>query len=148
MLLQDLSYLSEAVNAALQAIDPTQYQALCNMRRAAHERNPLARSLSTIDPLVMEGRAIMYNRQTPLHLDLQDPFTAWAVLVVLGKFDKGGCMYIPRLKLRIRFLPGDLIIIRGRILPHEIEAWSGGQRISIAHFTHKSLWDVFGLTCP
>jgi hypothetical protein len=147
-LIEDLSYLSEGVNAAIKEIDPDQYEALLKMRKSAHKVNPFASSLSTIDPLVMEGRAIMYNRQTPLHPDSQDPFTAWAILVVLGKFDKGGYLSVPRLKLRIRFLPGDMIILRGRILPHEIEAWYGGQRVSIAHFTHQSLWDFYEIVCP
>jgi hypothetical protein len=96
----------------------------------------------------MEGRAIMFNRQTPLHPDRLDPFTSWAIMIALGDFQNGGDLYVPRLKLRIRFLPGDMIAIRGRILPHEVEAWSGGQRVSIAHFTHQSLWDSFGMTCP
>ena len=41
-----------------------------------------------------------------------------------------------------------MIFLRGGILPHEVEAWEGGQRVLLAHFTHKSLWDEFGHCLP
>lgn len=111
------------------------------------EKYPHARALAALDPLQMEGRAIMFNRKTPVHPDRQDPHRSWALLVTLGQCC-GGKMYIPRLNLRLRYDPGDLVAVRGKPLPHGVEAWSGGQRISIAHFTHQSLWDEFDLTCP
>jgi len=147
-LIEDLAFLSHGINAALQAVDPKQFEALVCLRDAVHVKYPYARALATLDPLVMEGRAIMFNRQTPCHLDRLDPLRGWAAMITVGLFDKGGTLWIPRLRLRIRYLPGDVILIRGRILPHEVEAWSGGQRISIAHFTHMSLWNFFGMTCP
>ena len=55
---------------------------------------------------------------------------------------------IERLRLHILYLPGNAIIICGRILPHEVEEWGPGQRISIAHFTHSSLWKSEDMTCP
>jgi hypothetical protein len=63
----------------------------------------------------MEGRAIMYNRQTP-----------------------GGDLYIPRLKLRIRYLPGDMVVLRGRILPHEVRAW-GAANFNCSLYSSKPL---------
>ncbi|KAF7335733.1 hypothetical protein MVEN_02229000 [Mycena venus] len=40
---------------------------------------------------------------------------------------------------------GTMIMVCGRILPHAIEAFSDGQRIVIAHFTHQTLWDVYSI---
>jgi hypothetical protein len=40
--------------------------------------------------------------------------------------------------------PGDIILIRGRVVPHLIEPWTDGQRIAIPHFTHSSLWRAAG----
>lgn len=62
----------------------------------------------------MEGREIMYNRQTPLHPDNSDPKRGWAILVVVGPLT-GGALYIPCLNLRLRYTDGDMIMIRGRI---------------------------------
>jgi hypothetical protein len=69
----------------------------------------------------------------------------YAGLYAAGDFKTGGHVFFPRLRLRVRLLPGDFILIRGRVLEHEIEAFDGGQRISIPHFTHTSLWRDCGL---
>jgi len=68
-------------------------------------------------------------------------------LVALGDFQGGGS-FIPRLNLRMFYQPGTIILLRGHILPHEVEVFSEGQRISIAHFTHESLWRELGLELP
>jgi hypothetical protein len=136
------------MNEVMKFVDEPQYEALKKLREEATKRLPYLAGLQASDPLFMEGRAIMFNRQTPVHPDRQDPFKAWATMITLGKFSQGGSLYIPRLKLRIRYLPGDVVAIRGRILPHEVEAWGDGQRVSIAHFTHESLWRLFGMSCP
>lgn len=146
-LLQELSLVSTRINFALENIDQHHFRCHERLQKRVHDEYPHARAINAVDPLMMEGRAIMWNRQTPLHPDRLDPAQSWAVLLVSGPF-KGGHLYIPRLKLRLRYRAGDMIFLRGGILPHEVEAWEGGQRVSIAHFTHKSLWDQFGLVLP
>ena len=60
-----------------------------------------------------------------------------------------GVIYIFYLFINCLFyVLGTLILLRGHILPHEVEAWEGGQRVCVAHFTHQSLWDQFGMKCP
>lgn len=145
-LIEQIHGCSHRVNCILEAIDPEQFTAMKKLNEAA-QTIPYVKALSAIDCLLFEGRHIIFNRQTPLHTDDLDPWTGWAILVAFGQFTKGA-MHIPRLNLRLRFQPGDIIAMRGRILPHEIEAWSGGQRVSVVHFTHKSLWDWFGIHCP
>jgi hypothetical protein len=140
--------LSRAVNALLKGIDLPQYQALKHLRSLCEKDHPFMKGMAATDPLLMEGRAIMFNRQTPAHADQQDPLTAWATMVTFGKFRTGGELCIPRLNLEIQYKPRDVVILRGRILPHEVKPWGQGQRISIAHFTHKALWNSYGLECP
>lgn len=147
-LLHDLSYLSIAVNESYHQIDPQQFKSLEKLRHLAEMQHPYLRGMSTYDPLIAEGRAIMYNRQTPNHPDRNDPLKSWACMVTLGHFTQGGELYIERLNLVIRYLPGDMIWVRGRILPHEVWEWNDGQRISIAHFTHETLWRSYGMECP
>lgn len=146
--LTEMKSLSLLVNTILEKIDKTQFEALTSLHTKISQRYAVVAALSSIDPLIMEGRAIMFNRKTPPHTDRLDPFRAWATMITFGNFSKGGECYISRLKLRIRYLPGDAIIIRGRILAHEVEEWGFGQRISIAHFTHTALWESEGMTCP
>jgi hypothetical protein len=130
-------FTSHRVNFILKYLDPKQYEALLRLRQAVHLKYPFASALNHIDPLLQEGRAIMWNRRTANHADSTDPVTAWVTLIVLGEFTKGD-LYIKRLNLRLFYEPGTIIIIRGHILPHEVEIWEGGQRVSIVHFTHES----------
>jgi hypothetical protein len=146
--LAEMQSLSLLVNAILEKIDKNQFEALASLQTKISTQYPVVKALSSIDPLIMEGRAIMFNRRTPTHTDRLDPVRAWATMITFGKFSEGGECYIKRLKLRIRYLPGDAIIIRGRILAHEVEEWGSGQRISIAHFTHTALWESEDMTCP
>ena len=144
----EMQSLSLLVNTLLEKIDPSQFEALKTLHTKICRRYPAVQAMSSIDPLLMEGRAIMFNRKTPPHTDSLDPLRAWATMITFGNFTQGGECYIKRLRLRIRYLPGDAIIIRGRILEHEVEEWGPGQRISIAHFTHSSLWTSEDMTCP
>jgi hypothetical protein len=137
---------SHRINCLLEHLDPPQYQALQDLRKAVHAKYAFARALDSIDPLLFEGRAIMWNRQTRLHGDYTDPVRAWVALFVLGKFKKGQ-LFVPRLNLRLSYEPGTIVYIRGHILPHEVEAWEDGQRVSIVHFTHQSVWDEFDMVC-
>ena len=146
--LAEMKTLSLLINAILEKIDQKQFEALNNLHTIICQCYPVVTALSSIDPLLMEGRAIMFNRKTPSHTDRLDPVLSWATMITFGNFSTGGECYIKRLKLHIRYLPGDAIIIRGRILAHEVEEWGLGQHISIAHFTHTALWESEGMTCP
>ncbi|KAJ7674248.1 hypothetical protein B0H17DRAFT_1241668 [Mycena rosella] len=86
----------------------------------------------------------MYNRKTPLHPDKSDHKRGWAVLVVVGPFT-GGALHIPFLNLHMSYTNGTMIMIRGKVLPHEVEAFCTCQHICIAHFTHRSLWNSCGI---
>jgi hypothetical protein len=99
---------------------------------------PSYAAIASQDPLVYEGREILVNRQSLLHTDDQDPPWGYAILAAAG-YHKGGFVRFPHLGLRVRFEPGDIIAVRGRVLPHEVEGWTG-QRITIPHFTHSSMW--------
>jgi hypothetical protein len=143
-LFKSLELVSHRINSILEIVDPQFHANLKRLRTAMEQKHAIAESMNAIDPLLFEGREVLFNRKSGLHRDKQDPKLAYAVLLVAGSF-KGGYISIPLLKLRIRLEPGDLVLIRGRVLEHEIEEWEGQQRISIPHFTHTSLWRSCGL---
>ncbi|KAJ7702547.1 hypothetical protein B0H16DRAFT_1902473 [Mycena metata] len=130
-LLPKLNHLSQRVNDALEAADPAHFAALQELRVATEKAFPSVKAWNSIDELQMEGREFMFNRETQDHRDLHDPQFGWAVLAALGHFQGG-----------------DLILLRGRVLKHKILPFTGQQRISVAHFTHQSLWDAFDVTPP
>lgn len=134
------------MNEWFRNIDPTQYVSLETLMAKVEKSHPYMKALNMLDPLKMEGRAIMYNRTTPNHHDVKDSHVAWACLVLLGRIIKG-TLYFPRLNLRVRYIPGDVVWLRGSILDHEVEVWEGPQRICVAHFTHNSLFTFFNVKC-
>src|SRR5271154_1120651 len=102
---QELELSGFMINSMLEALDPQQHQALVELRKAVHKKYAFAEALDSIDSLLMEGRGILYNRQTPYHNDTTDPKKAWVVLLVLGKFPSG-YLFIPSLNLRLDYEPG------------------------------------------
>ena len=67
LLRREIKISSIMINSLLEIFDPTQYQALSQLRDAVHKKYPAAQALDSVDPLMMEGRAIMFNRQTGYH---------------------------------------------------------------------------------
>ena len=102
---QDLQESGMMINTILSHLDPVQHEALVKLRRKVHENYPAMKALDSIDGLLMEGRVIMYNRQTGYHADTSDPPTAWAALLVLGHFT-GGHLFIRALNLQLSYEPG------------------------------------------
>ena len=84
--------------------------------------HPIIKALSSIDPLIIEGWAIMLKRKTPLHTDQLDLFHAWTTMITFRNFTQDSKCHIQCLKLHICHFPGDAIIICGRILAHEVKS--------------------------
>lgn len=137
---RNLSSLSTSVNEVVRIADPVFHGHQQLLRKAVEEAHPIATCMNAIDPLLFEGREILFNRRSGVHRDSQDPQLAYAGLFAAGNFTEGGELELPDLKLTLRLKPGDFVLIRGRVLQHGIRDWDGGQRICIPHFTHTSLW--------
>lgn len=144
-ILRTLEHLSTRINEVTRIADPVFYNNLLRLRAAVEKKHAVAECFNSIDPLAYEGREILFNRMSGIHTDSQDPHLAYAGLKIAGDFTSGGQLEIPDLDLRLRMLPGDFALIRGRVLKHGILPWDGGQRICIPHFTHTSLWRSVGL---
>ena len=140
-----LEPLSRKINAGLKIVDCEFFDNISHLQEVACKKHASLRLWQGVDPLLFEGRELLYNRCSGPHKDSQDPPLGYAVLFTAGTYTSGGSLVVKKLKLRIRLLPGDAIFLRGRVLEHEIEPWDGGQRISIPHFTHTSLWRDLGL---
>ncbi|KAJ6451218.1 hypothetical protein C8R47DRAFT_1084166 [Mycena vitilis] len=108
-LIEQMRFISARVNTMIQAVDPVNFDQLKSLRTEAERINYFLQILNKSDPLVMEGREIMWNRQTGLHKDGSDPARSWAVLVVFGPFT-GGALSIPCLGLRMRYTNGTMIM--------------------------------------
>ncbi|KAG9102803.1 hypothetical protein FRC07_010148 [Ceratobasidium sp. 392] len=116
--------LSTLVNYALFRLDPGSYRAHVVMNAVLRRKLACARALATNNPVQLTGCAYIYSRSTPLHFDEKESPEGWAILVVMGDCETG-MLSIPRLKIKIRYLPGHLVLLRGRLLDHEVIDWDG-----------------------
>jgi hypothetical protein len=137
--------LSMKVNETVRRVDPIFFQSLKELHEKATAKHPSLAAWTSVDPILFEGRELLFNRLSGPHWDSQDPKLAYAGLFAAGNFTSGGRVHFPGLNLKVRLLPGDFVLLQGRVMQHEIEGWEGGQWISIPHFTHTSLWRDCGL---
>jgi len=137
--IKNTNTISKKVNHFLSLLDPSFHAGLVALRKIT-DTYPGVAPFAGTDSLLMEGRSLIFNRQTPLHFDNRDLSVGWQVLIAGGNFKSGGSVYVPSLGLRLRLLPGDMVAIRGRLLAHKVEPWDGGQRISLVSFTHEDVW--------
>jgi len=137
--------LSKRLNWVLDILDPRAAEQYKTLQKVSMEKLEYLQGFNAINQSYWQGRIILYNRQTPPHRDTRNPPLEWTPLHAGGEFTEGGALFIEELKLRLRYLPGDLIFIRGRLLTHSVEPWSGGQRISAVYFTHDAFWKSLNL---
>lgn len=142
-----LDPIGARVNAILEFLAPEAFLASVELRSRIRIKYPWAQDLFTNDCLLMHGRSFAFNRQTNTHTDSRGPLGEWTPLVGLG-FSVGVKLRLAGIKEILCFEPGTIIFLRGGEIPHSIEAWTGGQRVSIACFTHKNIWDEFCITYP
>lgn len=136
-----LEIVSHRINVALEHADPDHYIEAWALKDLVYKARSSYATLAGWNVLIYKGREILYNQMSSRHTNSQDPHLGWAVLTTFG-FHKGGHLYLPHLGLPVRLEPGDVVVLRGCVVPHEIEEWVG-QRISIPHFTHSSMWRAF-----
>lgn len=144
-LVDEFRLVSHRLNAVLQHLDPPAFESHKALREAICREHPVAKAQLAIDPYLGLGRSVIFNRQTPNHIDRRDPAHGWTPIMAMGTEFEGGVMRVRALALRMWFGGGACVYIRGGVLHHEIEEFSGGQRVSIAHFCHASVWKFMGI---
>lgn len=125
--LSEFRILTKRLNGVLDLLDEGAADQYRNLRTVSMGEMQYLRGINTLDPSYWQGRVILFNRQTPRHRDIRNPPAEWTPLHAAGGFTEGGSLFIHELNLRLRYLPGDLIFLRGSLLSHSVEPWSGGQ---------------------
>lgn len=120
----------------IQNIDRGFYSALQELNKVCKKEYAVIDALTEIDPLLLEGRELLFNKLTEDYVNSSDPKKEYAGLFAGGNFISGRSLYMKQLRLRIRHHSGDLVLIRCRVIIYRVEKWEGRQRISIPHFTH------------
>ena len=145
--LLELSIVTRYVMAAFQQTDPEQYDRLHRVYDWRVTTIASQKAISAVDPAMwFEGRELQFNRFSLAHFDTQDPHWGWAIIIYYGTFDS--CtLEFPQLKVKVTLRPGDMVMLRGRDVLHEVKNWVSGERHLLVHFTHKTLWDQAEVEC-
>ncbi|KAJ6561252.1 hypothetical protein DFH09DRAFT_1083212 [Mycena vulgaris] len=70
--MSQLHLVSHRVKDMIKYADPAHYAALKELQEEAERIHKFLKVIGSDDPLLMKGREIMYNRQTPVHRDKFD----------------------------------------------------------------------------
>lgn len=135
------------VNSVLECIAPLVFKQCKLLKEKIMAKYKWAEDLYRQHDVLMQGQSFAFNRQTQSHTDSRGPCGEWTPLIGLG-FSRGAKLRLAGIQEILPFEPGSIIFIRGGEIPHGIEAWQGGQRLSIACFTHRNIWDEFNLEYP
>ncbi|CUA77145.1 hypothetical protein RSOLAG22IIIB_12564 [Rhizoctonia solani] len=131
-----LKPLAGRINDLLSKAHPRFFDLLCSMEEPLN-RYAGAQMIGGIWESKFPGLAVLMNKESGEHLDMNGVRRGWDVLLALGDFE-GGSLYLRDLNVRVPFLPGTLVAFDGTRQRHLIEEFTGCQRISLVHFVHKS----------
>ncbi|KAG2128964.1 uncharacterized protein EDB93DRAFT_1108849 [Suillus bovinus] len=130
------------VNVPMKSVDPTYYQDAQELKKHLIDLHPAYASLTQKDILVYDGLEVLWSVWSQIHCDPQDPTFSWAALCIFINTFTGGELYMPNVGLWVCMQPGDIVLIKERVVRYCIEEWTGEQQISIPIFTHTSVWKI------
>lgn len=94
-------------------------------------------------PTAASGVSVIANRASVCHTDNKGCKEWYDILLTAGTYKE--CWFrLPDLDLQLKYLPGTVVALNGRILKHEVVEWKGGDRVCYAHwFRHTVLRTLF-----
>jgi hypothetical protein len=99
------------------------------------------------DPSLFTSYHLVFNRKTAIHTDRQDPPNSWCALLVLGD-QHTAKLALQKQQVDLHYVPGTLVFLRGKEVPHFLKDWDYKYRMAIVWFSHKVSWEEFELTIP
>lgn len=120
------------VNAAMRVMHPDLYNAGKIVLKTHRGMDGEVRE--TIDkwPSVFSGVSMISNRVTPGHRDTGGRYEWYDLLASVGPYENGD-FQLPDLGLTIRYTPGSLLGVVGKLQRHAMP-WFQGERICYAYF--------------
>jgi len=134
--------LHQAVSEAMETVRWGQLQ-VGSKSWTEHNISEVARAWPGATP----GISVISNRASICHLDVNGHKEWYDILVSAGTYKR--CWFrLPDLDLRLKYLPGTVVALNGRILRHEVVEWEGGDRVCYAHWVRPTLLHALSLPLP
>ncbi|KAG9125669.1 hypothetical protein FRC07_006685 [Ceratobasidium sp. 392] len=123
----------------LELVHPRFRRSLAELREKL-KSHPTIGHLQTIFTSDFPGRSVIVNRQSGEHFDKWGIPNGMDVLLAAGSVRSGGDVVFADLELKVELLPGTALFFDGTHYRHLVTKWQGDQRISIAYFAHRSVF--------
>ncbi|GBG84705.1 hypothetical protein CBR_g39081 [Chara braunii] len=137
--LLDLDHANQVLTGIFEYFEPDMF---LEYREAIETLPPDRKVLftGTSDKGVWCDRVVRINKNTHCHRELRDRKDGFSFMFTIGKFD-GGDLCLPKLKLRIPFGSGSVIMLRSALLEHFVCPWEGEYRYQFTYSTHQDIFD-------
>lgn len=134
--LQDMAPVQQAMSLWFETVAPAKYEAYRQHVDTMAEADTGLSAFKFTSNMSFLGLAYLKNIQAHNHKDKGGVRDGWVGMTCVGEF-KGGELCFPDLDVKLRFLPGDIILFRSCILQHFVRA-TIGERSSLVFFSHSS----------
>ncbi|KAI9780820.1 MAG: hypothetical protein M1816_002656 [Peltula sp. TS41687] len=137
-LYRTLAPVAQTIGILFEGIDKPAYDRYCgNYERLARNTDLYGLHFSKRDCWATLG--LLVNWMVGPHFDRQDPKDGYVADLVSGSFT-GGELVIPELSVQIALQPGDILLMRSRLLEHFLAPFSG-ERYAFIYFQHQDLFE-------
>lgn len=146
----DITATENLCNIMVALIHPDLYRAsLESISKIKIDKSLVARYHENIQlwPSVFSAIQAIVNRRTPSHRDEGGFPTSYDLLLSLGTYSEAR-MILREIGASFRYTPGSVVFLSGKVLLHECESWSGGERICVAHFIKDNVHERCGVQRP
>jgi hypothetical protein len=131
--------VQQAMSLWFETIDPPKYKAYREHVDKMVEADTGLGAFKYTNNMSFLGIACLRNIQSHNHKDAGDAAMrhSWAGMTCVGDF-KGGELCFPDLDVKLRYLPGDIILFRASILQHFVRTTS--KIFRLFHISDMWLW--------
>ena len=136
--------MESLANAILSIVHPDLHQVGFEANQAYEASTELDKPCDW--PSVYSGIDIIVNRLTPPHRDAGSAASSYDLLISLGEGHAD--LHLTDLGAQLKYWPGTLVFLTGRVLEHAVPEWKGGERVAVAHYMKDLLHDRMHVPCP
>ncbi|KAG8720629.1 hypothetical protein FRC11_003120, partial [Ceratobasidium sp. 423] len=112
---------------------------------ALHQRFVVTNAAGTSNPIVLSERSYIYNEQAKVQFGEESTIKG-LTLLDLAEACETGRLALPGLGVKFDYRPGDITLIRGRLIKHGVVKWEGdGNHICTTSFNHYTEWGAGGV---
>lgn len=131
------------VNAVAALTHPAQY-ALCKQARRKNEMigSQAVQNALQSWPSIFTGASWIFNRLTPRHRDGGGLDEGYDYLTNFGSPHLNCYLDVPDIGISLQYRSRGIVALLGRPLSHQVQGWTGGDRVCVARWIKSSVVDL------